>query len=118
MISGLALLPGALWLLVAAQLTESMSILLVAAAFGGLAGGLGYRGSLEVINRIAPTDQRSEVVSSYMVALFAGNSLPVIGIGLLSAAASPLAAHVIFAAVLTALAGIALLTGLKFRPNN
>jgi hypothetical protein len=42
-----------------------------------------------------------------MVALFAGNSLPVIGIGLLSAAASPLAAHVIFATVLTALAGIA-----------
>jgi uncharacterized membrane protein YphA (DoxX/SURF4 family) len=53
-----------------------------------------------------------------MVALFAGNSLPVIGIGLLSAASTPLTAHMIFAAVLTALAGIALLTGLKFRPSS
>jgi hypothetical protein len=69
-----------------------------------------------VINRIAPADRRSEVVSSYMVALFAGNSLPVIGIGLLSATASPLTAHVTFAAVLTALAGVAMLTGIKFAP--
>jgi len=53
-----------------------------------------------------------------MVALFAGNSVPVIGVGLVSAATTPLTAHVIFAAVLTALAGIALLTGLKFRPNS
>ena len=44
-------------------------------------GGLGYRGSLEVINRIAPADRRSEVVSSSLIALFAGNSVPVIGIG-------------------------------------
>ena len=30
-------------------------------------GDLGYRGSLEVINRITPADQRSEVVSSYLL---------------------------------------------------
>jgi hypothetical protein len=30
-----------------------------AAALGGLAGGLGYRGSLEVINRIAPGAAKS-----------------------------------------------------------
>ena len=115
MISGLALLPGALWLLVAAQLTESMSILLVAAAFGGLAGGLGYRGSLEVINKIAPPDQRSEVVSSYLVAVYGGNSLPVIGVGLLSAIASSLTAHICFVGLITLLAGAALAVGLKGR---
>jgi len=115
-LTALLLLVPSVWIVVGAELAHSLALLIFAAALGGLAGGLGYRGSLEVINRIAPTDRRSEVVSSYMVALFAGNSLPVIGIGLLSAAASPLTAHVIFAAVLTALAGVAMLTGIKFAP--
>jgi hypothetical protein len=70
-----------------------------------------------VINRIAPADQRSEVVSSYLIALFAGNSVPVIGIGLLSAATSASVAHVVFAAVITVLAGIAALTGIKYGPT-
>jgi MFS family permease len=116
MFSALALLLPAAWLLVGAEVVHSLLLLLFAAALCGVAGGLGYRGSLEVINRIAPADQRSEVVSSYLIALFAGNSLPVIGIGLLSAAASALVAHVVFAAVITALAGFAALTGVKYPP--
>jgi MFS family permease len=117
MMSALALLLPSVWLLVAAQVGQSMPLLLLAAALGGIAGGLGYRGTLEVINRIAPADQRSEVVSSYLIALFGGNSLPVIGVGLLTAAAGSLIAHVTFAAVITALAGIAVLTGVKYAPN-
>jgi len=117
MLSALALLVPGVWFLVGAEIAQSMPLLLFAAALGGVAGGLGYRGSLEVINRIAPADQRSEVVSSYLIALFAGNSLPVIGIGLLSAAASAIVAHVTFAVVITVLAGIAALTGVKYGPN-
>jgi MFS family permease len=117
MMSALALLVPGVWLLVAAQVAQSMPLLLLAAALGGIAGGLGYRGTLEVINRIAPADQRSEVVSSYLVALFGGNSLPVIGVGLLTVAAGSLVAHVAFAAVITALAGIAVLAGVKYAPN-
>ena len=116
-LTALLLLPPSVWVLVGVEVAHSLAVLLFAAALGGLAGGLGYRGSLEVINRIAPPDRRSEVVSSYMIALFAGNSVPVIGIGFLSAAATALTAHVIFAAVLTVLAGVALLTGLKFPPD-
>lgn len=118
MLTALVLLPPAVWLLVGAQLVHSLPLLLVAAALGGTAGGLGYRGSLEVVNRIAPADRRSETVSSYLIALFAGNSVPVIGIGLLSAQLGPLTAHVIFAAVITALAGLALWTGVKFAPKS
>jgi MFS family permease len=117
MFRALALLLPAAWLLVGAELAGSLPLLLFAAALCGVAGGLGYRGSLEVINRIAPADQRSEVVSSYLIALFAGNSLPVIGIGLLSAVAGSLIAHVAFAAVITALAVIAALTGIKYAPS-
>jgi MFS family permease len=116
-LAALLLLPPSVWLLVGAERAHSLALLVLAAALGGIAGGLGYRGSLEVINRIAPADRRSEVVSSYMVALFAGNSVPVIGIGFLAAATTALTAHVIFAAVLTVLAGLAMLTGLKFPPT-
>ncbi|HTV38052.1 MAG TPA: hypothetical protein VMF12_16605, partial [Xanthobacteraceae bacterium] len=79
---------------------------------------LGYRGSLEVINRIAPADRRSEVVSAYLIALFAGNSVPVIGVGVLSAAATALFAHVTFAAVITALAAIAVFAGIRYAPDD
>jgi predicted MFS family arabinose efflux permease len=116
MLTALVLLPPAVWLLVGAQMARSLPLLLVAAALGGIAGGLGYRGSLEVVNRIAPADRRSETVSSYLIALFAGNSVPVIGLGLLSAELGPLDAHIIFAAVITALAGLAFWTGVKFAP--
>jgi Major Facilitator Superfamily len=116
-LAALLLLPPSVWILVGAEVAHSLALLVFAAALGGLAGGLGYRGSLEVINRIAPGDRRSETVSSYMIALFAGNSVPVIGIGFLAAAATALTAHVVFAAVLTMLAGVALLTGLKFPPE-
>jgi MFS family permease len=117
MFAALALLVPGVWLLVGAEVLKSLPVLLLAAAVGAVAGGLGYRGSLEVINRIAPTDRRAEVVSSYLIALFAGNSLPVIGIGLLSAYAGSLTAHVSFAWLITALAGVAVLTGIRYAPD-
>jgi MFS family permease len=117
MLSALAVLLPSVWLLVAAEALHSMPLLLGAAALGGVCGGLAYRGSLEVINRIAPADRRSEVVSSLLIALFAGNSVPVIGIGLLSAIAGAPAAHVAFAVMISALAGIAALTGIKYAPG-
>jgi MFS family permease len=117
-LSALLLLPPSVWILVSAELARSLALLVFAAALGGLAGGLGYRGSLEVINRIAPPDRRSEVVSSYMIVLFAGNSVPVIGIGFLSAAAGAQTAHMVFADVLTVLAAIALWTGIKYAPKD
>jgi MFS family permease len=117
MFGALALLVPSVWLLVGAEVGKSLPLLLFASAVGGIAAGLGYRGSLEVINRIAPADRRSEVVSSYMIVLFAGNSLPVIGIGLLSAATSPTLAHVTFAGVMTVLAAIAAWTGIKYAPG-
>jgi MFS family permease len=117
MLSALGLLLPSVWLLVGAEAAQSLPLLVTAAALGGIAGGLGYRGSLEVINRIAPPDRRAEVVSSYLVVCFAGNSLPVIGIGFLSSATGARFAHVAFAAVITLLAGIAALIGIRYAPR-
>ena len=117
MLSGLTLLPPGLMLLIAAQLLRSMPLLLLATMLGGIAAALGYRGSLEVVNWIAPSDKRSEVVSSYLVAVYLGNSLPIIGIGLLSDMVSSLAAHIAFAAGIGLLAAVAFATGIKYAPR-
>lgn len=117
MLSGLALLPPSIEVLVAAQLLKSMPLLLIAAALGGISAALGYRGSLEVVNSIAPGERRAEIVSSYLVACYVGNSLPVIGIGFLAAASGSITAHVAFAVLITLLAVAALITGVKYTPR-
>lgn len=118
MFGALAVLLPSVWLLVGAEIFKSLPMLLLAAAIGGIAAGLGYRGSLEVINRIAPPDRRSEIVSTYLIALFAGNSLPVIGVGVLATVTDVHVAHVTFAAVISVLAAIAALAGIKYAPSN
>jgi hypothetical protein len=115
MLGGSCVMLPSVWLLVAAELVRSMTLLLCATAVGGLSAALGYRGSLEEANRIAPGARRSEVVSSYLIAVYAGNSVPVIGIGLLAAIASATIAHVSFAVIITLLAVVALIVGSKAR---
>jgi MFS family permease len=108
MASGLVCLLPAVALVVAAQVAGSMPLLLLAAALAGVTMALGYRGSLEVVNAIAPDDRRAEVVSSYFIACFVGNSVPVIGIGVLSTLTGPVVASVAFACTVGAMSVAAL----------
>jgi MFS family permease len=117
MLSGLTLLLPSLLLLVAAQAFRSMPILLVGTALSGVSGALGYRGSLQIVNQIAPPDRRAEVVSSYLVACFAGNSLPVIGVGVLTTLAGSLVAAEVFAATIAVFTLIAIVMGVKYAPT-
>ena len=55
-------------------------------------------------NQLAPAKQRAEIASSYFVACFVGNSLPVIGIGRLTVTLGSVAAIAIFAAIIAAVA--------------
>jgi MFS family permease len=103
-----ALLPS-LGLVVAAETARSMSILLIGTAISGVATGLGYRCSLQKVNESAPDDQRSEVVSAYLVACYAGISLPVIGIGIVAGKTGPAVADAIFALVIALLVIFALI---------
>lgn len=113
---GLVLLPPSLGLLLTAEVVKSTLILLLASALSGVSGALGYRGSLEVVGRIAPINQRSEVISTNFVAVFAGNALPVIGIGLLSSFAGSMPAHLVFGIIVTGLAVAALVNDAKHAP--
>ena len=117
MLGGLALLFPSLLLLAGAELARSAPVLIGAAAVAGITAGLGYRGSLEVVNQIAPPGRRGEMVSSYLIAVYAGNSLPVIGVGVVSAVAGLLVSHALFAVLIGALAAVALITGVRYAPT-
>jgi MFS family permease len=100
--TGLVVLLPAVALVAAAQAAKSMPVLLVATALAGVALALGYRGSLQVVNDIAPDDRRAEVLSTYYMACFIGNAVPVIGLGVLATLTSALLATVTFASTVAA----------------
>jgi len=100
----LALLIPSLALLIAAQAKGSLSLLLLGTALSGISGALGYRGSLQIVNQIAPADQRAGVSSVYFIVCFIGNSLPVIAVAMLTRAFDSLIADSVFAITLAILA--------------
>ena len=115
MLTGLVLLLPSLLLLVLAQSMASLPILLLGTAVSGSATALGYRGSLEVVNEIAPADRRAEVVSTYLLCCYVGNSIPIIGVGVLSTLSNQIVASTAFAITIAVFAVVALLTGTKYR---
>ncbi len=114
MLLALALMIPSVALLLTAQLKRSMLVLVIATAVCAVAAGLGYRGSLQLANQIAPQDRRAEIVSSYFICGFAGNALPVIGIGIISTLAGPIPASLVFAATIAAFTLVALYFGTRY----
>ncbi len=117
MLIALGMIVPALALLVAAQAQQDLTMLILGTAAGGVSLALGYRGSLEIVNAIAPADQRAGLVSLYLVICFIGNSIPVIGVAIVSRSAGPVVASETFAGVMVAIALIAFVTGLRFAPR-
>jgi predicted MFS family arabinose efflux permease len=114
MISGLVLLIPSLVLLVLGQGLASMPLLLAGTALGGVAAALGYRGSLQVVNEIAPGDRRAEVISTYLLCCYLGNAIPVVGVAVISQLATPVIASSVFALTIALFAIAALFTGSKY----
>ncbi len=117
MLLALALMPPSVALIVGAQLAASMALLIAATAVCAIAAGLGYRGSLQVTNQIAPLDRRSEIVSSYLICGFIGNALPVIGVGVISTFAGAVTASLAFAVTIVIFALVALYFGWRHLPK-
>jgi len=113
MFAGLWLLPPSLALLLWAQVAKSFALLIPATALCGIASALSFRGSLQEVNRMAPPDKRAELLSAYLLCCYTGNSLPAVGIAVLSRHVGHLWANVVFAAVSVLLALIALAIGAR-----
>ncbi|HEX4780908.1 MAG TPA: MFS transporter [Usitatibacter sp.] len=114
MVAGAFPMLAGLAMLVASEALASMALLVGAAILGGAGVALGYRSSLQIVNTIAPASKRAEVVSTYLLACYAGNALPVVGVGFLAEAAGPQLAHRVFAGALAVLICIAVGIGLRF----
>jgi MFS family permease len=104
----LVLLIPSLVLLIVAQAKGSLPLLLLGTTLSGISGALGYRGSLQVVNQIAPAEQRAGVSSAYFLVCFVGNSLPVIAVAILARTYNSLIADGAFAVTLGVLALAAL----------
>jgi MFS family permease len=115
MMSSLSLMIPAAAAVVAAQVFASGWVMLAATAVVAVSAGLGYRGGLQVVNQIAPTEKRAAVVSSYFVCCFTGNALPVIGVGVLSRLTNTIVANITFACMIAAFAVGGLLFSLVYR---
>jgi MFS family permease len=102
-------------LLIVAQAQGSLPLLLVGTTLSGISGALGYRGSLQVVNQIAPAEQRAGVASAYFLVCFIGNSLPVIAVAMLTRTFNSLIADSVFAVTLAVLALTALAVSARQR---
>jgi len=97
MVSGLVLLMPSVVLLVLGQGLASMPLLLFGTALSGVAAALGYRGSLQVVNEIAPADRRGTAFGVFLLCCYVGNALPVVGVAVISQLATPVIASSVFA---------------------
>jgi len=114
MLWSLALMIPAAGATVAAQMSKMLWVMVAATAIVAVSAGLGYRGSLQVVNEIAPTDKRAAIVSSYFVFCFVGNALPVIGAGVIASLTSATVADISFACLIAIFSVIALLFGRSY----
>jgi MFS family permease len=115
MLSALILMPLSVAMVVIAQLHGSMTSLVIATGICGVTAALGYRSSLQVVNEIAPEERRAEVASSYFICVFAGNALPVVGVGVMTTPTSPAIASLIFAVIISIFAMVALALAVRRR---
>ncbi|HEX4792366.1 MAG TPA: MFS transporter [Humisphaera sp.] len=107
----LALLLPSIGALLASEAMHSMWLLIAATVIGGVSTAVGFQYSLEAVNKMAPKEKRSEIISMYMIFCYAGVSLPVVGIGVLSTWMRPLIADAIFAGVVGVLVIASLIGG-------
>lgn len=77
LLGGLALLAGALW-------WQLLPLVVLSALLGGGGQGLTFRAALAQVAAASPPHERAAVISTLFVVAYAGISLPVIGVGVLS----------------------------------
>ncbi|MFJ8632256.1 MFS transporter [Streptomyces sp. NPDC093568] len=77
LLAGLVLLAGALY-------WDLLPLVVASALVGGAGQGLSFRAALSAVAGASPADGRAAVISTLFVVAYAGISLPVIGVGVLT----------------------------------
>ncbi|MCM2430024.1 MFS transporter [Streptomyces sp. RKAG337] len=98
--AGLALLAGALrW--------DLLALVVLSAIVGGAGQGMAFRGALSAVAAASPADRRASVISTLFVVAYAGISVPVIGVGLLTGPIGLEGAGLVFIACMAVLVSTA-----------
>lgn len=105
---GCVLLIVGMGLLATALPIRSLPLLVAGGAVAGLGQGTSFRAGLGGVSAASPDELRGEVTSTFFFTLYVGISVPVIGVGALSTLVGLVTAGVVFAAVVTLLAALAL----------
>jgi len=112
LLDGLPLILGGLVALVLALPLGSLPLLLAGAAVMGLGIGFAYMGSVTLIDRVAPDDQRGELLAAFFVVGYLALAVPTIGLGLAADRVGLERSAVVFGAALGLfVAGLELATG-------
>jgi len=106
-----ALIAG-MGLLAAGLATTSLALVIAAAIIAGLGQGLCMRAGLEAVNSRAPAERRAGVASTFFIVMYAGISLPVIGLGIAATRLGLQTAGIASSIAVAAIAIIALATTL------
>lgn len=77
-------LPTPLYVIYQGRWHFSAAMVTVTFAVYGVAVGAIFLGSLGTANRLAPAGRRGQAISAFFVACYAGLSIPVVGVGVLS----------------------------------
>ncbi|MFD4240364.1 MFS transporter [Streptomyces sp. NPDC058525] len=102
LLAGLALLAGALY-------WDLLVLVVLSALVGGVGQGLAFRGALAAVAEAAPVHERAAVISTLFVVAYAGISVPVIGVGVLSGPMGLEGAGLVFIACMAVLVSTAAL---------
>lgn len=81
MVLGMAAQVAGLAAIVAAVPAGSAALLLAGALLAGVGLGLAFMGGLGLVSRVAPPENRAEVLSACYVIIYLGESIPVLGVG-------------------------------------
>jgi MFS family permease len=111
--SGITFLTVGLLSLVIAVPIQSLVLLLIGTIITGIGQGLSFKGAMELVNNIAPTDQRGMLVSKLYVVIYLGVGIPIIGIGTLAVILGLFKAIFIFTCIITIITIIMLGAGYK-----
>ncbi len=109
---GLGLMMVGLSLIVGGLSDASYPIFAVGTVSGGMGAGLVFMSSLATANRLAPSDRRGQVASTYFLAAYVGLTIPVIAVGIASEHVGDFRATLVCSVVL---AGLALFSALNIR---
>lgn len=103
-LTSLILIPLGLILLLLGINRPSIWLFVAGTAVEGLAIGLGFANTLRAVNRQVGSEERARVLSLYFVVTYTAAMLPVIGMGLITQFANPIAADFTFACIIGLLA--------------